>query len=48
MDANLENMKAIAVVEDKLPLSWNKGDQAVLPPTEFTRSSHKAAEWVKR
>ena len=44
----IENMKAFAVVEDKLPLSWNKGDQAVLPPTEFTRSSHKAAEWVKR
>ena len=50
MDANLGEyeMKAFAVVEDKLPLSWNKGDQAVLPPTEFTRSSHKAAEWVKR
>ena len=47
MDAN---MKAFAIVEDmdKLPLSWNKGDQAVLPPTEFIRSSHKAAEWVKR
>ena len=40
-------MKVFAVVEDKLPLSWNKGDQAVLPPTEFTRSSHKAAGRVK-
>ena len=50
MDANFGEyeMKAFAIVEDKLPLSWNKGDQAVLPPTEFTRSSHKAAEWVKR
>ena len=50
MDANLGEyeMKAFAIVEDKLPLSWNKGDQAVLPPIEFTRSSHKAAEWVKR
>ena len=44
----IENMKAFAVEEDKLPLSWNKGDQAALPPTEFTRSSLKAAEWVKR
>jgi hypothetical protein len=24
------------------------GDQAVLPPTEFARSSHKAAERMKR
>jgi len=33
----MENMKAFAIVEDKdkLPLSWNKGAQAVLPPTEF-------------
>ena len=46
----MENMKAFAIVEykDKLPLSWNKDDQAVLPPTEFTQSSHKAAEWAKR
>ena len=49
----MENMKAFAIVEDKdkLPLSWNKGAQAVLPPTEFYSKlpqSGRMGEEVKR